>query len=217
MEPGIFISIEGIDGAGKSTHIERIAALFRSRGREVVLTREPGGTPLAEKIRTLLLNERMDGLSEALLMFASRREHILDVVAPALARGVVVISDRFTDSSFAYQGGGRHFDVERLRTLERWVQEVHRDGLGLTQVTPDLTLWFDLPAEIAAQRLSTARTPDKFESESLVFFQNVIKAYQSRQREYPERIMRIDAHQTVEAVWADVLACLRGRGWGPAE
>lgn len=213
MHPGIFISIEGIDGAGKSTHIERIASLFRGQGRAVVVSREPGGTPLAEKVRTLLLNERMDSLSEALLMFASRREHIVDVIAPALQRGDVVISDRFTDSSFAYQGGGRQFDTQRLATLETWVQQVaHADEVPRA-IVPDLTLWFDLPAEVAASRLSGARTPDKFEAESVAFFQRVIEAYRLRYAQHPTRIARVNAHQEVDLVWQEVLACLNDRRW----
>lgn len=213
MQPGVFISIEGIDGAGKSTHIERVAALFRGLGRTVVVTREPGGTMLAEKIRALLLNEPMDSLSEALLMFASRREHIVEVVSPALRRGEVVISDRFTDSSFAYQGGGRRFDKQILIALETWVQAMTAGEEGSSTIVPDLTLWFDLPAEVAASRLSTARAPDKFESESIAFFQRVVNAYGERQRQFPNRIVRINANQTVEAVWNDVLATLGHRGW----
>ncbi|MDT8991638.1 dTMP kinase [Curvibacter sp. APW13] len=211
MQPGIFITMEGIDGAGKSTHIERLATLFRTQGRTVVVSREPGGTPLAEKIRSVLLAERMDSLSEALLMFASRREHIVDVIAPALRRGEVVISDRYTDSSFAYQGGGRQFDTSKLDTLEAWVQDA---GADVQAVVPDLTLWFDLPAEVAAARLSTARAPDKFESESVAFFGRVIAAYARRQQQNPSRIARIDAHQSVEDVWQQVLRTIQQRGWG---
>lgn len=210
MQPGIFITMEGIDGAGKSTHIERLATLFRTQGRTVVVSREPGGTPLAEKIRSVLLAERMDSLSEALLMFASRREHIVDVIAPALRRGDVVISDRFTDSSFAYQGGGRQFDTSKLETLESWVQDAGPDAQA---VVPDLTLWFDLPAEIAAARLSTARAPDKFESESVAFFARVITAYQRRKEQCPGRITRIDAHRSVDDVWQQVLGAIQQRGW----
>lgn len=215
MENGLFISIEGIDGAGKSTHIERLAQLFRRQGRTVVVSREPGGTALAEKLRALLLNERMDSLSEALVMFAARREHVVDVIAPALARGEVVISDRFTDSSFAYQGGGRQFDTTILESLAQWVQAVPAactPALCMPAITPHLTLWFDLPAQVAAARLSSSRTPDKFEAESLVFFERVVQGYQQRLQRFPARIARIDADQPIAQVWAQVQGCLVDRG-----
>lgn len=212
-KPGLFISIEGIDGAGKSTHVSQLADLFRAQGREVLVSREPGGTPLAEELRKLLLNRPMDSLSEALVMFASRREHIVDVIAPALSRGAVVISDRFTDSSFAYQGGGRQFDVTVLNTLERWVQTVPGGTDSIDVICPDLTLWFDVPSEVAASRLSGARSPDKFESQSREFFERVIAAYRSRQQQFPERIVRIDANRDIEAVWGQVLASVVTRGW----
>lgn len=214
MENGLFISIEGIDGAGKSTHIERLAQLFRQQGRTVVVSREPGGTALAENLRTLLLNARMDSLSEALLMFASRREHVVDVIAPALARGEVVISDRFTDSSFAYQGGGRQFDTAILATLEQWVQAVPaacKPALCVPAISPHLTLWFDLPAQVAAARLASSRTPDKFEAESLAFFERVVQGYQQRWQRFPDRIARIDANQPIAQVWAQVHGCLVDR------
>lgn len=219
MENGLFISIEGIDGAGKSTHIERLANLLRQQGRTVVVSREPGGTPLAEKLRALLLNERMDSLSEALVMFAARREHIVEVITPALARGEVVISDRFTDSSFAYQGGGRQFDAAVLRTLEKWVQETPASQvphLHLPAITPNLTLWFDLPAAVAASRLAVSRVPDKFEAESLAFFERVVAGYRQRQQDFPNRIVRINANQAIEQVWAEVHHCVVARGWGGA-
>lgn len=214
MKNGLFISIEGIDGAGKSTHIERLAQLFRHQGRSVVVSREPGGTPLAEKLRTLLLNERMDSLSEALVMFAARREHVVDVIAPALARGEVVISDRFTDSSFAYQGGGRQFDASILQSLEDWVQTVPAQWasqLSMPAVAPHLTLWFDLPAQVAASRLVASRAPDKFEAESLVFFERVVEGYRQRLIRFPNRITRIDANQSMDQVWADVQRCIVSR------
>lgn len=211
MAHGIFISIEGIDGAGKSTHIDRLAALLRAQGRNVLVTREPGGTPLAEKLRGLLLNERMDSLTEALVMFAARREHVVDVIAPALQRGDVVISDRFTDSSFAYQGGGRQFDGSVLRTLEAWAQQPPSAEGGRAEIAPDLTLWFDLPAAVAAARLATSRTPDKFEAESTSFFARVVEGYRQRALAYPARIVRIDAHQSIDAVWAQVEAVVRAR------
>ena len=200
MNRGLFISFEGIDGAGKSTHIERVAALFRQAGRAVVLTREPGGTPLSETLRALVLHEPMDALTEALLMFAARREHLVQVIEPALARGDVVLCDRFTDATFAYQGGGRGFDWQVLTQLERMVQALP-DG-ALRQ--PELTIWFDLDPAIAAARLATARVPDKFESQPADFFAAVRAGYAQRQAEMPDRFARIDAAQSMDAVGADV-------------
>jgi dTMP kinase len=200
MSSGTFISFEGIDGAGKSTHIARVAELFRQAGRAVVLTREPGGTPLSEKLRELVLHEPMDALTEALLMFAARREHLVQVIEPALARGDVVLCDRFTDATFAYQGGGRGFDLQVLAQLERMVQALPNGGLR----QPELTLWFDLDPQIAAQRLASARVPDKFESQPADFFAAVRAGYAKRQGEMPERFARIDAAQSMEAVGADV-------------
>ena len=200
MTRGLFISFEGIDGAGKSTHIARVAELFRQAGRAVVLTREPGGTPLSEKLRELVLHEPMDALTEALLMFAARREHLVQVIEPALARSDVVLCDRFTDATFAYQGGGRGFEWQVLAQLERMVQALS-DG-ALRQ--PDLTVWFDLDPHIAAQRLASARVPDKFESQTADFFAAVRAGYAKRQAEMPARFARIDAAQSMEAVGADV-------------
>ena len=200
MTRGLFISFEGIDGAGKSTHIASVAELFRQAGRTVVLTREPGGTPLSEKLRKLVLHEPMDALTEALLMFAARREHLVMVIEPALARGDVVLCDRFTDATFAYQGGGRGFDWQVLAQLERMVQALP-DG-ALRQ--PELTVWFDLDPQIAAQRLASARVPDKFESQPADFFAAVRAGYAKRQAEMPARFARIDAAQSMEAVGADV-------------
>ena len=201
MTRGLFISFEGIDGAGKSTHIEHVAALFRQAGRAVVLSREPGGTPLSEKLRELVLHEPMDALTEALLMFAARREHLVQVIEPALARGDVVLCDRFTDATFAYQGGGRGFDWQVLAQLERMVQALPQDGLR----QPDLTVWFDLDPAIAAERLASARVPDKFESQAADFFTAVRAGYARREAETPSRFARIDAAQTREAVGADVV------------
>ena len=200
MTRGTFISFEGIDGAGKSTHIESVAALFRQAGRAVVLTREPGGTPLSEKLRELVLYEPMDALTEALLMFAARREHLVQVIEPALARGDVVLCDRFTDATFAYQGGGRGFDWQVLAQLERMVQALPNGDLR----QPDLTVWFDLEPQIAAERLASARVPDKFESQPADFFAAVRAGYAKRQAEMPDRFARIEAAQTREAVGADV-------------
>ena len=204
MSQAWFISFEGIDGAGKSTHIEGLAQWFKSRGHVVTLTREPGGTPLAEKIRELALHESMDPLTEALVMFAARREHLVNVIEPALARGEVVLCDRFTDATFAYQGGGRGFDWHVLKALEQMVQNVPASALR----QPDLTIWFDLSPEVAAQRLSTARVPDKFESQPQSFFQAVRDGYAKRMQESPSRFAQIHADQSREAVWADVLSAV---------
>ena len=201
MSQAWFISFEGIDGAGKSTHIEGLAQWFKSRGHAVTLTREPGGTPLAEKFRELALHEVMDPLTEALIMFAARREHLIHVIEPALSRGEVVLCDRFTDATFAYQGGGRGFDWNVLKTLEQMVQNVTASALR----QPDLTIWFDLPPAVAAARLSTARVPDKFESQPQSFFQAVRDAYAKRMQEAPSRFAQIAADQSRDAVWADVL------------
>ncbi len=209
MSDGVFISFEGIDGAGKSTHIAPLADLLRAQGRTVVLTREPGGTPLAEKIRALALNDGMDPLAEALLMFAARRDHLRQVIKPALAAGQVVISDRFTDATFAYQGGGRGFDLAVLRQLEQLVQGLPDGGL----LQPQLTLLFELAPEIAAQRLAGARAPDKFESQPVEFFRKVAAGYDARARQDAPRFVRIAADRPREAVWEDVLAAVRGKGW----
>jgi dTMP kinase len=208
---GLFLSFEGIDGAGKSTHIDALAAALRARGRTVVLTREPGGTALAEKLRALALNEPMDALTEALLMFAARRDHLLQVIEPALARGDAVLCDRFTDATFAYQGAGRGFDLGVLATLEGWVQSV--DALAAGRIRqPDVTVWFDLDPAIAAQRLAGARVPDKFESQPQAFFARVAAGYAARAAADPARFLRIRADQSREAVWRDVEAGLRARG-----
>jgi dTMP kinase len=231
MSSGTFISFEGIDGAGKSTHIARVAELYRQAGRAVVLTREPGGTSLSEKLRELVLHEPMDPLTEALLMFAARREHLVQVIEPALARGDVVLCDRFTDATFAYQGGGRGFDWQVLGQLESMVQQLpiqgtanaHELQIGHSPQTPhtvqtchtreggypslrqpDLTVWFDLDPLIAAERLASARVPDKFESQPADFFAAVRAGYARRQVEMPSRFARIDAAQSIEAVGADV-------------
>lgn len=208
---GLFISFEGIDGAGKSTHVDALAAALRARGRTVVLTREPGGTPLAEKLRALALNDPMDPLTEALLMFAARRDHLLQVIEPALARGEAVLCDRFTDATFAYQGAGRGFDLDVLATLERWVQSV--PALAAPRLRqPDLTVWFDLDPAVAAQRLAGARVPDKFESQPQAFFARVASGYAARAAADPARFLRVQADQPREAVWGELEAGLRARG-----
>ena len=197
--PGFFISFEGIDGAGKSTHIESFQKLLQERfqDREVVMTREPGGTHLGEQLRELLLNSPMNLETEALLMFAARREHIAQVIEPALKAGKIVISDRFTDASFAYQGGGRGLSLEKLNQLERWVQG-QRDG---SLLSPNLTILFDLPGEIAEARRSKVREPDKFEKMNLDFFEKVRQEYLRRANENPGRFHIVDATRTPEAIW----------------
>jgi len=208
---GIFISFEGIDGAGKSTHIDGLAQAFRAQGRAVTLTREPGGTPLAERIRHMVLNDPMDPMTEALLVFAARRDHLQQVIQPALARGDVVLCDRFTDATFAYQGAGRGFDWQILSQLEKWVQGFDHGAM----VQPDLTVWFDLPASVAAQRLSTARVPDRFEAQPQQFFETVASGYARRQAENPTRFAQINADQPPAGVWVDVLAAMKSRSYLP--
>jgi dTMP kinase len=182
---GLFITLEGIDGAGKSTHRDWLAGWLRQQGRDVLVTREPGGTPLGEKLRGLLLHESMHLDTETLLMFAARREHLAQVIQPALAAGRWVISDRFTDATFAYQGGGRNMPMPRIEALESWVQE------GLQ---PDLTLVFDVPIEVARERLNKATAdPDRFERENGGFFDRVRAAYLERARKHPARIRVLDA------------------------
>ena len=213
----LFVSFEGIDGAGKSTHIAALAAAFRASGRKVTLTREPGGTPLAEKLRALVLSDAMDPLTEALLMFAARRDHIQCVIAPALARGDVVLCDRFTDATFAYQGAGRGFDLAVLGALERWVQAspgsagLDADASALLQ--PELTVWFDLPAEQAAARLASTRVPDKFEAQPVEFFRRVAGGYADRMAAQPSRFARIDAAGAPADVWQAVRAVFIHKGW----
>ncbi len=204
VKPGRFVTFEGIDGAGKSTHIQGLAHWLRARGHEVLLTREPGGTPLAEQLRELFLHQSMDVLTEALLVFAARRDHLVREVEPALARGATVLCDRFTDASFAYQGGGRGFSQEVLLTLERWVQEGRQ---------PDLTLWFDLPAEVAAARRAPARTPDRLEAQDLAFFERVRAGYAERAVSHAQRFAHLDAAQTQQQVWEQLLAAMQQRAW----
>jgi dTMP kinase len=200
--PGYFISFEGIDGAGKSTHIDAFGQLLRDRhpDREVVMTREPGGTPLGEQLRALLLDAPMNLETEALLMFAARKEHIAQIVEPALRDGKIVISDRFTDASFAYQGGGRGLSLEKLNDLERWVQG-RPDG---SLLQPNLTFLFDLPGSVAEARRSKVRTPDKFEKMNLDFFEKVRQEYLRRAKADPNRFYLVDATRTPEAIWGDL-------------
>lgn len=211
-KPGLFISFEGIDGAGKSSHIDALARSFESQGRAVTLTREPGGIALAEKLRTLVLNDAMDAMTEALLVFAARRDHLQQRIEPALARGDVVLCDRFTDATFAYQGSGRGFDLNTLSFLERLVQTV--GGLeGNLVRQPDLTIWFEIDPEIAAKRLVGARIPDKFEAQPVAFFSRVSQGYQQRLTADPKRFARIAGGNEREAVWHDVLDAVKHRGW----
>jgi dTMP kinase len=209
---GLFISFEGIDGAGKSSHIEGLAQAFRAQGRTVTLTREPGGTPLAETLRQLILNDAMDAMTEALLVFAARRDHLQQCIEPALARQEVVLCDRFTDATFAYQGGGRGFDLDLLSLLERHVQSRQGDN-GVFIRQPDLTLWFDLNPEIAAKRLSQARVPDKFEAQPLAFFHKVRQGYAQRVQQSPQRFARIEADQAMDMVALHVHQAVMQRGW----
>lgn len=209
---GLFITFEGIDGAGKSTHIDALAKAFRAQGRAVTVSREPGGTPLAEKLRIMVLNDPMDAMTEALLVFAARRDHLQQCIEPALKRGDVVLCDRFTDATFAYQGAGRGFDLATLSTLEQWVQTV-QDAEDKFVRQPDLTVWFDLAAEIAAQRLANARVPDKFEAQPVEFFKRVSDGYLSRMTASPDRFAQIRAENPRETVWADVLKAVQFRGW----
>lgn len=201
---GLFISFEGIDGAGKSSHIDTLATWLRQRGHEVLVTREPGGTPLAERLRELVLHVTMDALTEALLVFAARRDHLQQHIEPALARGATVLCDRFTDATFAYQGGGRGFDLAVLRQLETWVQG---GPAGLRQ--PDLTLWFELAPATAAARRAAVRVPDRFEAQDEAFFERVSAAYAARCAADPRRFARVDASAERPAVWAQIEAHLQ--------
>ena len=188
---GKFITLEGMDGAGKSTHIAAIQTGLERQGHKVVLTREPGGTALGEALREVLLHQSMHAETETLLMFAARREHIAQVIEPALVRGAYVVSDRFTDATFAYQCGGRGVEAHKIQMLESWVQS------GLQ---PDLTLLFDVPVAVSMQRLQSARTPDKFERESHAFFTRIREAYLARADQDPVRFRIVDADQPLEEV-----------------
>lgn len=202
--PGRFITFEGIDGAGKTTHIDALEQAWRQQGRDVVRTREPGGTPLAEKLRELVLHDSMDPLTEALLVFSARRDHLQQVIRPALSRGAWVLCDRFTDATFAYQGAGRGFEPTVLRQLETWVQE----GLH-----PDLTLLFDLPPAVAASRLQAARQPDRFEALDAAFFERVRAGYLARQAAQPDRFAVIQADARPDEVATQVRETIAARGW----
>ena len=192
---GKFITLEGMDGAGKSTHIPNIITALKARGVEVVSTREPGGTRLGEQLRALLLHDAMHPETETLLMFAARREHIANVIEPALKRGAYVLSDRFTDATYAYQCGAKGVASTKIKQLEKWVQG---------NLQPDMTLLFDVPVEISMKRLSSAREPDKFEREDAKFFEKLRQAYLTRAKENPARFRVIDANQTLDKVKAEV-------------
>ena len=202
MAKALFITLEGIDGAGKSSHLEAAASWLREHGHQVLVTREPGGTLLAEALRSLVLAQPMDTLTETLLVFAARRDHLVQVIEPALARGDTVLCDRFTDASFAYQGGGRGVSLEVLSRLESWVQQGRQ---------PDLTLWFDVPAALAAARRAAVRAPDRFEIEDEAFFGRVSAGYAARAAHMPERFVRLDGTAARESVWRDVARALLER------
>ena len=192
---GKFITLEGMDGAGKSTHIPNIIAALNLRGVEVVSTREPGGTRLGEQLRALLLLEAMHPETETLLMFAARREHIVTVIEPALKRGAYVLSDRFTDATYAYQCSAKGVAKVKIKQLEKWVQG---------NLQPDLTLLFDVPVEVSLKRLADAREPDKFERENAQFFEKLRLAYLTRAAENPLRFRVINANQALEIVKTEV-------------
>ena len=194
-----FITFEGIDGAGKATHIAFVSKYLQDRGIDLVSSREPGGTQLGEKLRELVLHETMHLETEALLMFASRREHIAQVIAPALARGAWVISDRFTDASFAYQGGGRGMDLAKLDALEQWVHP---------HLQPDLTLLFDVPLDVARARLDATRTLDKFEQEKTDFFAATRNEYLRRAAQFPQRFRLIDSTRTIAEIEVELAGIL---------
>lgn len=197
---GKFITLEGMDGAGKSTHIPTILHTLEAQGRAVVSTREPGGTSLGERLREMVLHEVMTPETETLLMFAARNEHIAQVIAPALARGDWVLSDRFTDASFAYQCGGRGVASSKITALEQWVQG---------DLQPDITLLFDVPVEVSVARLANARQPDKFESESAEFFTRIRNAYLQRAAQDPQRFRVIDANRPLDQVKQTVIDLLQ--------
>jgi dTMP kinase len=202
---GRFITIEGVEGAGKSTMIERIVAWLGARGHRVVQTREPGGTPLSEQLRGILLDNSSHGLderAELLLVFAARAQHLAELIRPALERGDTVLCDRFTDATWAYQGGGRQLSSDAISRLEQFV---HGD------LQPDLTVLLDLPVEQGLRRASRRSESDRFESESVAFFERVRSAYLQRAEANPERFAVIDASGPVEAVWAGVSRALEDR------
>jgi dTMP kinase len=202
MESGQFITLEGGEGLGKSTNLHFIKSFLENQGLSVVVTREPGGTPLAEQIRSLLLEERAEVVAdktELLLMFSARAQHLKEVIHPALAQGQWVISDRFTDATYAYQGGGRQMEVSLIQQLETWVQGLFR---------PDLTFLLDAPISVSMQRVKERLNNDRFEQEQLPFFERVREAYLVQARNHPDRIQVINANQSLELVQQDMVAHL---------
>lgn len=195
MPRGKFITFEGLDGAGKSTHIQAVVELLKRHGKSVISTREPGGTPLGEKLRGIVLNESMDLETETLLMFAGRREHVAKLIEPALVRGEWVVCDRFTDATYAYQGGGRGVDRQRILALEDWVHG---------KLQPDLTILFDVPLAVAQARLTGSRELDRFEREQADFHERVRQSYLERARANPGRIRVVDGSRTVDEIRAMV-------------
>jgi dTMP kinase len=195
LKTGKFITLEGMDGAGKSTHIPNILEQLKATGKEVVSTREPGGTELGEKLRGLLLHEKMDPETETLMMFAARREHIAQLIMPAILRGAYVLSDRFTDATYAYQAGAKGVDFNKISQLETWVQG---------ELQPDMTILFDVPVEVSMERLAAARTPDKFEREDKAFFEKLRQVYLQRAINDPRRFRVIKADKSLEEVKNEV-------------
>ena len=191
QQRGLFLTLEGVDGAGKSTHVQWLVDQLTERGVKVVCTREPGGTELGEKLRALLLHEPMSLECETLLMFAARAEHLQAVIEPALRAGQWVVCDRFTDATFAYQGGGRELGVERIAVLERWVHPA---------LQPDCTWLFDVPLAVARERLDRTREQDRFEQEAAAFFERTRAVYLARAQQEPLRIQRVDATQSIEHI-----------------
>ncbi|MEY3785710.1 MAG: dTMP kinase [Methylophilaceae bacterium] len=197
---GKFITFEGVDGAGKSSHIDEVISFLELKKIAVVRTREPGGTKLGEKLRELLLHDEMDPETETLLMFAARKQHIAEIIKPALDKGIFVVSDRFTDATYAYQYGGKQVAYSKIEILESWV---HPD------LKADLTLLFDLPVEVSIDRLKKNRTPDKFEKESESFFNRLRNVYLDLARQHPNRYKIINANQAIEFVSRDVIEAIK--------
>jgi dTMP kinase len=200
MSKGKFITLEGGEGLGKSTNLAFVKECLERRGKRVIVTREPGGTPLGERVRALLLGDgQVSPTAELLLVFAARAQHVDDVIRPALENGDWVVSDRFTDASYAYQGGGRGIDAAVIASLERYVQQ---------ELEPDLTLLFDAPVEVGLARAKRRGATDRFESEDLDFFRRIREAYLTRARSVPQRIRLIDASQPLPAVQDQILRCI---------
>ena len=202
MNKPLFISLEGVDGAGKTTHIHFIEDYFRTRGLPFYMTREPGGTDLGEKLRLLLLHEQMDALTETMLMFAARCEHIQTIIKPKLAQGITVVSDRFTDATYAYQAGGKGVDARSIDVLKSLVQK---------DLDPDLTFLFDVPVEISIERLKDTRTMDKFEREEPSFHQTIRNAYLDLAQSFPQRFHVLNGTHAIEAIQGEIKLMLDGR------